>query len=65
MNMCLQPVDFSPVRSIGNTCMAMLLMGTDLHSGCVQPIMVTQPWCIDIEATRSSFTLVYRIGNSL
>ena len=43
--------------------MVMLLMGTDLLSGSVQPIMGLQHLFIDIEATGSSFTWVYRIGN--
>ena len=55
---------FPPTRSIGNTCMVMLLMVADFFSGCVQPIMDLQHLFIDIEATRSSFTWVYRIGNS-
>ena len=54
---------FSPARLIVNTCMVTLLMATDLPSGYVQPIMGPQHLFIDIEATKSSFTWVYRIDN--
>ena len=54
---------FFPCSIDRESCMVMLLMGTDLLSGCAQPIMGPQHLFIDIEATRSFFTWVYRIGN--
>ena len=58
-----RPAGFSPARLIGNTCMVMLLMGIDHLSRSVQPIMGLQHLFIDIEATRSFFTWIYRIGS--